>query len=99
MAVVIERVEALRKGLLAVGAEVALLAARHLAMFMNFAVTTEPTFHRSNSGVGYPLILSAHRSLTHDPFLLKHDWLIVLITIWNSMLQPRCKMQQNEDEA
>ena len=56
--VVVARVEALAEGLLAVGAEVALLVARHLAVFMNFAVTTEPTFHKSNSGIEHPLILS-----------------------------------------
>lgn len=56
MATEVERIEALREGLLAVGAEV-LLPARHLAVFMHFAVTTEPTFHRSNSVVGHPLTL------------------------------------------
>jgi CubicO group peptidase (beta-lactamase class C family) len=50
MPVVVERVKALREGLLAVGAEVALLAARHLAMFMSLTVTTELAFHRSNRG-------------------------------------------------
>lgn len=50
--VVVERIEAFAKSLLAVGAEVALLAARHLAVFMNLAVTTDRHYHRSNLGLG-----------------------------------------------
>jgi RHS repeat-associated protein len=69
MAVVVEHIEALAEGLLTVGTEVALLAARHLAMFMNLAVTTEATFYRSDLGIERPLILSAHRILTYYPIV------------------------------
>ena len=51
MAVVVKRVKAFGKGLLAVGAEVALMTIGHLAMFMGLSVSTEPTFHCLIPGV------------------------------------------------
>lgn len=51
VAVVVQRVKALGEGLLTVGAKVALMSVRHLAVLMNFTVTTEPTFHSLSRGL------------------------------------------------
>jgi hypothetical protein len=45
MPIVVKRVKALREGLLALGAEIALMSIRHPAVFMSLRMTTEPTFH------------------------------------------------------
>lgn len=45
VAVVIEGVKTLGKGLLAVGAEIALMPIEHFAVFVRLRVTTEPIFH------------------------------------------------------
>ena len=50
MAIVVERVKTLGKGLLAVRAEVALMTVGHFAMFVGFGMTTETTFNYFNPG-------------------------------------------------
>lgn len=58
VSVVVEGVKAFRKGLFTVGAEIALVAIGHLAVFMNLTMTAEPTFHSYIEGLEDYLTLS-----------------------------------------
>ncbi len=45
MAVVVKSVKTFREGLVALGAEVALMSVGHLAMLVSFRMSAEPIFH------------------------------------------------------
>jgi len=65
MAIVVEGVKTLGKGLLAVRAEVALMTIGHFAVFVGFGMTAEPTFHSFSAVVTIPLLYQTHIILTH----------------------------------